>query len=666
MKVQTIITLTLMVECIILITAGPISKYNPREATPIPRKLEQSVVFLKETQPLLISASSWTIGLDIPIDNYAHMLQDFKLNVNSISKTIAFNISAINTTGISDFVQIINHETQLITTRSEAVLDKLAGILATLAPEQTPRAKRSPFNGIGYGLKMLFGTLSDSDLETINGKLDELKSNDADIAHLVDSQLSLLNTTYFTANKNARDVRLITRAVAKLDDRINEAIEATTAALHNTKLIVILMARINSLLRSYESMINTIEIEIDSFATAIIQTSFGKLSPHFMTPKALVKSLKEIEAHLMTGTEMITPIKENLIYRYYEIASVRAGVINNRLRLFINIPLSTNDRTFDLYKIVSLPVYTNNYSTAIAIQAGTDYLAITRNRQLYFELTTNELQSCTNNLINICHPFKEIIKPPISTCSFALFNSNKEEIVKLCQSKVMIQFQPAFIRSPTSNLWLYSVNRMKFISHCMNRLTSLEDNISEITLQGTGIIQLNRNCRLYNEFYLLDHHTTHIEYSNTTLHVPENNNLINFLNDPREDDATSPSPSRQNDIKTLLATIRAEPFHPPSLPIAEWHEQLRIIESKTWKTSDHLPYTATSTFLILAVAASLLIWQRNRVIALCTKPSPNTLDTLTSNTGAINSPPTAVGQTVTAGTSATNSSQVPQNRRFLA
>lgn len=110
-------------------------------------------------------------------------------------------------------------------------------------------------------------------------------------------------------------------------------------------------------LRYMEGAIAEFRSQITSLHTAIEVLEHGHLSAYFVPRRSLLAALVEINNHLPVDISLIELVRQNNLFKYYQLITVTAVALPNTLRLFMDIPLMKPDQFFDLFEVISVPVH---------------------------------------------------------------------------------------------------------------------------------------------------------------------------------------------------------------------------------------------------------------------------------------------------------------------
>jgi hypothetical protein len=95
---------------------------------------------------------------------------------------------------------------------------------------------------------------------------------------------------------------------------------------------------------------------------------------------------------------MLTGLTVEDMYVYYTVATVHAVASSKSIRLFIDIPIKTADRYFELYQIHSLPFFHKGVGKFIMIDEEFTYLAVAESRQFLAIISPYMLSKCAQEI----------------------------------------------------------------------------------------------------------------------------------------------------------------------------------------------------------------------------------------------------------------------------
>ncbi|KAG8239544.1 hypothetical protein J437_LFUL019265 [Ladona fulva] len=155
-----------------------------------------------------------------------------------------------------------------------------------------PRAKRGLLNFGWEALKFLFGTLDDEDLKKLNEHIESMEGREQATIHLLKLQATVINTTYATAQANSKELDKVVKTtkglVAEVKSLSDELEESHRGAM--TRMAAIFS--VDSNMRVLEAALAHMRVDLNLFKQAWETTVNGKLSPYFLSPADLHRTLE--------------------------------------------------------------------------------------------------------------------------------------------------------------------------------------------------------------------------------------------------------------------------------------------------------------------------------------------------------------------------------------
>lgn len=573
----------------------------------------KGMIFLPEST-MLLTGDKWTLGIDIDLVTYSKLIKTFRDKVDNIANFNVAQIPDAFAEFASGIKSVMDIETTYLIQKAEQATERLSIIHDTIAP-QDHRSKRSIIDGVGHVMRFLFGTMDTKDLERINVRFSALTQGQQAIGHLMTEQVSFIKEGVRRIEHNTADIQKIDRLVGignakvrNLELQLRQVNASLQTALSYT-------FGITSMYRRLEATIVDIMQEIEQLKEAITEIASGHLSTYFLSPRKLLKILTSIQPHLAIDLQLITNLRLDEMYIYFNTVAVHAVSYNTVLRIYVEIPLKAPNRFFELYKTAPLPLQINNLTTAMVINPTHPYFAITPDRQMYIEFLAQDMSECTTGTIRVCPPLTAVYRRGIPSCLSALFLGNEVGVHKLCEKIMIIDIKPVFYRSEGSNIWIYSVERMKLWYQCQTRITGPGDETKQIEITGTGRLTLPSNCYVQGpELSLMTHSSSYTSYNNTVLnvHVPP---ITNILLRQTTSKTLSSSVGEPDEIDKVLKSIRDEATPPLSVPYAEWMEKLEALKPKWYQPKqENLSYHISFGFGLLVLIALIITVCKRKLI----------------------------------------------------
>jgi len=443
------------------------------------------------------------------------------------------------------------------------------------------RTKRGAVDIVGNIANTLFGVL-DSNYETkMSATIKELKDNGHHLERLLKNQTSVIDSTINVM----KQAQINTKAkFDELDKRINELLigHAIDSPLHQLHL----ETAISTLTIQMFMVVSTLQRAQASIMEVLIDSHHGKINPLLLTPRQLSDEIVKIKSHLTQQLQL--PIDSTNLLQIYKLLSVDGVVAENHIIFTIQLPIS-DMREFQLFHLEPIIVASNK--SLVAVKTTINLLAISLHRDDFFSLTDAQLDACLQLTTNsyLCHNIQASYHKPIHTgsCEMDLFTNETEprcELRTLQESTVWYQ-----LRHP--NQWVFATtNTIKLNAVC-------EEDTFQLTLNTSGIVQIQPNCVIKNELITIQGHKemqTNLHTSYIGAHLP----IISQFSPPH--------------LNSNFGKTEVHPFKPTTRELEAIQEKLKAIKNST------LPYEGLSYhhhgLIIGYILLALLIWLLVRFI----------------------------------------------------
>lgn len=340
--------------------------------------------------------------------------------------------------------------------------------------------KRAPLGIIGSWSRSLFGTASLSDVRRVYAHVQQLESYVQ--SHNLDlSSLEQKLTTFFnlTSSRISGHETLISNNFNTLKNVV-QSLSDTQVHVHDIDSDLIqLSLRISQtfnitmdFLGNYLANIQALQIfltEQQKFLNGIEQLLNGRLTHTMVHPRQLQQALSKVRRSLKTSQPTFQLLHNEMSW-YYNHHLTMFVYTETNLFIFLSLPIANQISQFDFYSITTFPIpfQTNNNTdpgyTIINTEIST--FAIDPSRQVFIELNSKQLESCSSNRLVQCPtPFFRYQRPSL-TCIAALFLDKSDKIISLCEFTVYAHQHPApqiFPIGPSEYLLTTSVSPFQTI-----------------------------------------------------------------------------------------------------------------------------------------------------------------------------------------------------------
>lgn len=357
-------------------------------------------------------------------------------------------------------------------------------IVKTLMGHNYKRNKRALFNGIGVAFKSLFGTMDFNDAEYYDQAINKVNENEKHMISLIKQQIKVVQSTIHNFNSTIINID-------KNKDIFNENFQKLyniTENLKDSHFNLELKQTIEEQFSFINLLLINLENQYNEIINAILFAKNNSLHPSVLTPSQLVKELSKTLPFLPTSTSYVFPLEDHNSYKFIDVLTITYYFFNNRIIFVISNPLVTTNN-FNLYNLIPLPLI-NNTNEFLFIIPNINYLAVSEDKNLY--TIFNNLNNCKTFFnITICknhEPLYLAHSRPICELEILLQHS----LSRSCDTrKLRGQFE-IWHKLEKSNSWLFALPQPTDVTvSCINKDTE------SLTLNNTGIININPNCKVY-------------------------------------------------------------------------------------------------------------------------------------------------------------------------
>ncbi|XP_065156162.1 uncharacterized protein [Atheta coriaria] len=356
-------------------------------------------------------------------------------------------------------------------------------------PQKSQRQRRGIINGIGTGLKWLFGTPDADDAEKFTASIDTLFSNQRETRLLMQQQVHVLiaainsynqsveefkrNTE--TLNTNMREIMRTNAGIVK----VLHSLEETTMAIKHVTLLTQLIVQLAE--------------EFDVIINAILFAKQNILHPSIINPHDLRRELLQVQ--LNSNLQFPIPLDSNDIYLYFDIMKISVALRDNILIYFLRIPTPYREK-YGLHHMLPLPKSADNDNHRKIFS-----FIVPQQPYLLINLAATEF-SLLNSLDNckllrdyyICQTYTKSKSFADVTCEVQLKIAHLDKIPDDCVTKTIMADMEVW-QKINLNEWLYSVSTKLYgIIYCDD--SDAANTQDSIRINGTGILRLRPGCRM--------------------------------------------------------------------------------------------------------------------------------------------------------------------------
>ena len=317
-------------------------------------------------------------------------------------------------------------------------------------------------DGIGKGMKWLFGTAVDDDVQEMKASL---KFATASYKKMKSYQ-NYLNSYLIKTNKRVDNAvhmlnfnhEIIQGAINNISDYRRRmavklhGLEMTTDSVAKlTQFTSALVLRMSQLIDQLTLFHHSGEKKLH----AVRRLLENRLPIHLVTPFDLRKMISHVEENLREKFGDFH-VSINNIGQFYAQNSISYGFDDSFLVIYIKIPITNLKTQFKVYEttVTSTPLMVNltqNGKRSMEILNMSPYLAVATDESYYVELSQTEYQSCTSNPFKKC-PRSVTLKPMDQpSCTLAVYLGTYSSIIDKCHIQYIRDTIPEPLTYPLGN-----------------------------------------------------------------------------------------------------------------------------------------------------------------------------------------------------------------------
>ena len=362
--------------------------------------------------------------------------------------------------------------------------------------------KRSILPIVGKALSVLFGTVSESDLDAIQTNVQKLAANQKDIVHVLEQSLSILNVSKLQIKENRLTINKLLISLHAVDDKFQRVTQALEKEILKLEDFIQFYIQINLIAEQVQQMIQKALFALNHLSLQLNMLSLGHLSPSLVTPDNLRSILKKIQVNLPPTLALPKHIDTQL-WEFYKFLTCSTIFDKDRILIVVSIPLIDQSELYEIFRPHNLPVpmrIDQDKDVVAQYELEATAIAINKERTNYVLLTDNEVIECSNPITTFCR-----IRSPIypvnqnKMCVITLFLRNDKLIDSTCKSIVKLNTTLPLAQYISDGHWVITTTQvLRFSIVCQNASRfSLE---VEPPLQ---VIKLDMTCHAVSDLLSL-------------------------------------------------------------------------------------------------------------------------------------------------------------------
>ena len=296
-------------------------------------------------------------------------------------------------------------------------------------PNEDSRSKRSLLPFVGEFSKTIFGTATERDIQIL-------------LHHI-----AILNKkTDLLATEVNKDTKSLTSFMSVVDDRISNAASEiqknhkTIAQIGNTvwKLEYGLMAtaQVSGYLARQVHQASLLNTKLATLVEDISNLAQGKMRQTLISPNTIATVLQQVqlELHKHFPEFQISHMNPQYYYKHPLFLSARH---KGSIYVTFKIPVTSFTSTFNVYKVLSVPVPVNKTSLhSTHLTDLPDYFAVSKDNQYYSSMTKDQWHSCHGKVTKHCPREIKLIPMLRHSCLSLIFQQVKGLILDHCDFRL--------------------------------------------------------------------------------------------------------------------------------------------------------------------------------------------------------------------------------------
>ena len=489
-----------------------------------------------KTAEVTLTRSRWLISLVLDLSAYDNYMSALEVNADQILNGTK-HLQTVFTEGklsakYINFVLVsskLRLEVESLKRSYNEIYDQLKGYSLL--------KKRAILGFLGEISSVLFGTVSQSQLEQVKSNINSLRLNQNKIIHVVTQSLTLINTTTVQLQETRHKVNELIDQLGTLRTEFASYLETLENDVIATQKFIVMYTQLELAVTELQQQILKGHVMLSHLRTQLSFMSTSKLTTDIISPKQLASILIDIESKLPPNYKLPIPVKSGL-WKYYSNLELTTILEGKHIIMVIYVPLLQYNQVFEVYRIQNLPMpHQNSTNTEIQNTMSAYYdigdinaIAINKLRTQYALLSKNQLRICEHAELGACHIKTAVYNINLSKlCAVALFLNDK--VADNCKTLVEMNSVLPFALPLRDGLYIIVSNRpLRFAISCQEGET---DTKTIITSTPIDTIKLNLTCFASNEYLTLPGYyvkSTRTEITDQVLNeLKINLNMSSFL-----------------------------------------------------------------------------------------------------------------------------------------
>ena len=480
-------------------------------------RIAENVVFEK-TQDITVARSKWVFSFFTDLRSHRTYMNRLQNDMKRAESIVDQVIIASRNKSFPHYYKLYVKQKQELMSLKPMYTTARRELADIVDLQEAKRSKRALLPFAGKALSWLTGTLTKKDLRKVYRHIDSLSKNQAQIVHVLEDTLSVLNVTNVRVRENRHAIRVMTDAIEKLDRRLANITYVMQHYMNNLNSFLVTYLQVDLMITELHESVEKAMFYIDSVKMGMDQLSLGHLAPSVIRPTELKRILVDIQGKVPKRLTLPAPVEH--IWYYYKTLNCVTIIKNKRFVTLVNLPLLELNAGYEVYQVYNIPLpYLDTHMTA-AFEIETNVIAVSEQHTDYFLPTELDLARCGNPTATFCALRKPVYRLGSSKlCIASLFRRNRAAIQQNCRTRVQLDAMlPQAVYVPDGN-WLVVSNRpLSFTLMCL-----AGESRQLATKPPISYLQLEPACEAYADgiklppFYFLESHYGHTWQRETLL-----------------------------------------------------------------------------------------------------------------------------------------------------
>jgi hypothetical protein len=468
---------------------------------------EDGVFFLQQDE-VAFTDSEWIVVTDITFEHANHAFKEVKQWLVNRTKIDygSMQLQQSNNQQVDDHQRQIQHrnriiaensldELRLLELRFRTLVDTINGTIA-LTSKADPRGL---INFGGDVLKWLFGTPSNQDLETVNSKLTDLTQSNLDIIHALEDHATAVNETVWATKINAKAIQKMADAMTRLDAIVLNISHHSDNEREKLLHIIDALAKTDEAFSVVNRVLYDLTQYVNGLSIGLTVLAEDRIPAQLVPPNELRYVLQKVSEALPPTWALAIGVHSSSLWTFYRQARVSTAIIGGAVRLFIKVPVFDFSFLYDLYQVISVPIFSKNTTLGIQYDKLPEFVAVSKDRQQHVSLDHSEVQECRKTPTLVCPMKRAAIRRHTSaSCATALLFGDTAAKLTQCH-QLLTPWQGTYSHYIGLRKWIYSGKGESEVT--LNCLKGLKT--STMKIPAFGIIEIPTGCSAHSDEWVL-------------------------------------------------------------------------------------------------------------------------------------------------------------------